>query len=43
VTISGGTATITFDGKDDQITLEMESTASSTLAFADGTQLVVEP
>jgi hypothetical protein len=41
VTVSGHTATITFDGSDDQITLNLDPRGPATLAFADGSTMEV--
>jgi hypothetical protein len=41
VTVSGNTATITFDGSDDQITMNLGPRGPATLAFADGSSMEV--
>ncbi|MCA6105754.1 hypothetical protein [Bradyrhizobium cenepequi] len=41
VSISGSVATISFEGSDDSITLQLGPYSPATLAFADGTSLTV--
>ncbi|WP_445491949.1 calcium-binding protein [Rhodopseudomonas sp. RCAM05734] len=41
VSVSGQTATITFDGSDDKITMNLHPRGPATLAFADGSTLSV--
>jgi hypothetical protein len=41
VSVSGDTATITFDGSDDKVTLMLDKRGPATLAFADGSSLSV--
>lgn len=43
VAVSGNTATITFDGSDDQITVNLGPRGPATLAFADGSTMEIQP
>jgi hypothetical protein len=42
VTVAGHTATVTFDGSDDRLTIELGPRGPATLAFADGTRIDIQ-